>query len=181
MQWYLVKYRDFGFYLEGCNQYNRRIMTDYLGLFGDVWPVTGFDDYKGKYPKIVKCYKAIEKDMMYIELKPNSYIQVATDLALITEYCKLLEEVSSEKVVILSISNDLERISDGFDFGNPEGGYSIIASNILEDKALRATYLNENGLFRSVTLFKEFIKTIDKSKTESLDNYYLLSIKVINK
>lgn len=175
MEWYLVKYKDFSLYCEKQEE----LLINYFGLSGNIWPITGFDSYKNKFSEIIECYRSIEKGMEYLELDSESYIHVSTDLELICKYSTLLEKEFCKKPIVLSVSNDLERVCDGYDFGNPEGGYSIIASEILNNDILYKQYLNSNGLFDSFISFRKFMESINSDKVEELDEYYLLSIKIM--
>ena len=67
---------------------------------------------------------------------------------------------------------------DGYDFGNPEGGYSVIETEILsrQNYLLVGKYLNmQNGLFSSIDALNGFLDSANE--VEDLENYCAVGIR----
>jgi hypothetical protein len=150
------------------------IMQDYLGLGGDCYP--GTEAAGGNLcKKILDC-----RTYMNYE---GIVICVLADFVLAKEYFAHMEQKQPNPLII-SVSNIEKGDVDGYDFGNPEGGYSIIESEILarREKKLIDKYLNEKYLFKDIHLMRGFLASIKGSEgnveeMEDMDSYREVSVK----
>jgi len=184
-QWYIVKLNWQG------------IPNEYLGVDGDSWTNL---DYANNYISSVNIYvdgqtkadckmllKKIDDSREYIEIhNSENWIFAVTDYRLAKEYYSFLSELNLNPVFI-SITDDITiEDCDGYDFGNPEGGYSVITAVALgldsSRNEFRRKYLNEHFLFPSMNHLKEFVDLIkDREDVEYLDGgiYQPMAIKKV--
>jgi len=87
-------------------------------------------------------------------------------------------------LVEIQYAFDVLRIDvDGYDFGNPSGGYSVIETEILLKNSKRNidAYLNKFGLFNDLDSMYDFLSslkiTIQQGRCEELDNYIPVALK----
>jgi len=184
-QWYIVK----------LNWHS--IPNEYLGVDGDGWTNL---DYANNYIPSVNIYvdeqakadckmllKKINSSRQHIAIhNSKNWIFAVTDYCLAKEYCSFLSELELNPVFI-SVTDDTNAGDyDGYDFGNPEGGYSVITDVVLQLDSccneFREKYLNEHYLFPSMNRLEEFL-TLMKGRTdiEYLDGgtYQAVAIKKV--
>jgi len=145
----------------------------YAGLGGDCWP---------DIPPIKKAVlKKVEDNSEYVEISGTVH-HVVTDRRIAEEYFEFLHKLNL-KPLLFSVSDDLEAPdTDGYDYGHPAGGYSVIESAILtlNDEKLKNKYLNELMLFKSIGAMNDFLELIsDREDIETMDFYCAVSIKVL--
>lgn len=165
---------------------------EYLGLDGDYWPdiqhlkkVLLDNEIKSKSEILLK---EVKENLQYIKLGKmgcfnESWIYVITNLFISEKYFSFLDELNLSPILI-SVTDDLTIDCDGYDFGNPEGGFSIITDMPLaiDKEKTKLKYLNENFLFKNVNCLNEFLKLYKSfGEVEYLDGgmYYALAIKKI--
>jgi hypothetical protein len=148
------------------------IMQNYIGLGGDCYPDTDVE---------YNLYKKIQDRRIYVDYKGVA-IYVLTNFILAKEYFIRLKQ-NQLKTIIISISHIEKENVDGYDFGNPEGGYSIIESEILSKNRndLIKEYLNENYLFKDIESMKKFLDNVRNfdNDVEEMNSYREVSIKQI--
>lgn len=151
-----------------------QIPNEYLGLGGNIWPEANEIEDNNYLRKI-------QNNRTYIDFY-GSILYVVDDYSLAQEFTFILKE---KKLNPLFISvNDLNTNNDilGYDFGNPEGGYSIIETEIIikQRRELVKKFLNENFLFKSIALMDEFVEYLENTEdVEDLSNYSGVGIKQI--
>ena len=184
-QWYIVKLNWDG------------IPNEYLGLDGDSWTNL---DYANNYIPSANIYvdeqtkancklllKNIDSSREYLNVhNSENWIHVVTDYRLAKEYYLFLSKLKLNPVFI-SITDDITTGDyDGYDFGNPEGGYSVITAVALgldlSCNNFRKKYLNEHFLFPSMNHLKEFADLIkDHEDVECVESgtYQAVAIKKV--
>jgi hypothetical protein len=125
--------------------------AEYLGLDGNCWADSG-----------AEC-KLLPDNREYVIIN-GIYFFVVTDFESANEYFSFLRKLNLNPVFIsvTEVGVDGRDDCDGYDFGNPEGGYSIITDVVLapNNAELAEKYLNEHLLFRSVSCLNEFLDFI---------------------
>ena len=184
-QWYIVKLNWNG------------IPNEYLGVDGDSWTnldyannhIPSANIYVGEQAK-ADCkllLRKINNSREYLGLhNAETSIFAVTDYHLAKEYYSFLNELNLNPVFV-SVSDDVaSEDCDGYDFGDPEGGYSVITDVALglysSDNKLRRKYLNEHLLFPSMSRLKEFVDLVkDRDDAEYLDGgtYQAVAIKKV--
>jgi len=184
-QWYIVKLNW------------DSIPNGYLGLDGDIWTNL---DYANNYIPSANIYvdeqtkanckpllKNIDSSREYLDIhNSENSIFTVTDYYLAKEYYSFLSELKLNPIFI-SVTDDITTGDyDGYDFGNPEGGYSVIASVALgldlSCNEFREKYLNEHFLFPSMSHLKEFVDLIkERDDVECVDSgtYQAVAIKSV--
>jgi len=177
-KWYLVK-ENWSDTESITAKYGKR----YNGLGGDFWP--GGIEY-GKF--ILNEFEQIEKAKTYIEIKHNGFIRhecVTTNLELATAYLNS-SNVKEKKAILIQVQYAFDALRadvDGYDFGNPVGGYSVIETEIIakDSKEIIDMYLNEFCLFDSIELMRRFLSILEnavrRGECEELDSYVPVAIK----
>ena len=146
----------------------------YSGLGGDCWPDM---HSKGKV-----LLKKVEGGSVYIEISGATHL-VLTDCSIAEEYFLFLKKLNLNPF-LLSVADDLETAdTNGYDYGHPAGGYSVIESVILtsNDVELKKKYLNEHLLFKNTDAMNDFLDYISlRDDVETMDFYCAVSIKRIS-
>jgi hypothetical protein len=171
-KWYIVK----------CNwpQVDQAInassvVEKFSGLGGNIWPLDLIES-----SDVRKMQLSIDRGRCYLDIGESHQIYVITDYALSEKYYELAKEKFQAPLFLeLSIAGT-EAMVDGYDFGNPEGGFSIIETEILcrQNYSAMDKYLNKhNGLFNSINAMNDFLDGLDE--VEELDNYWTVGIRHI--
>lgn len=151
------------------------ISKDYLGLGGDIWPEMHIP-LDGKI-----LLKKLFTNREYTELSGITFL-VVTDHSIAEEYFLYQKQLESNPILI-SVTDDTDiKAVDGYDFGNPEGGYSVIESAILvqNNEVLKKEYLNKHLLFKDMDKLRKFLYLIKNAdNVEELDCYRPVAIKKI--
>jgi hypothetical protein len=174
-KWYIVKRN----WLETINNSHACLLKHYHGLGGDVWPVcnnTGCGCHD--------LYNEIEKEREHIEIRRGFCICVCVNLEKAKEYCFSLKKCSGIDAILLEVRLTSGSSDNFVDFGNPEGGFSIIETEIITKNNIPAarSYLGvENGLFINMAAACNFVSSLPKdSSVEELDDYDFFAIKEID-
>jgi hypothetical protein len=173
-KWFIAKYN----WQQTIEHSHACFLKNYDGLGGEIWPVC--NDSK------CECHSLrnkIEKKREYIEIQDSHFIFVCVDLALAKEYSHSLKNCHGEFPILLEIGLLDENPDERCDFGNPEGGFSIIETEILTkmDICSSKAYLDsESGLFTKGKAAYDFISRLNADEVEALDDYVFLSIKKID-
>jgi hypothetical protein len=184
-QWYIVKLNWDG------------IPDEYLGLCGDDWTNL---DYADNYIPGVNIHineqekadcglllKKINSSREYLDIhKSGFWIFAVTDYDLAKVYFSFLSGLNLNPIFII-VTDDLTADDcDGYDFGNPTGGYSVITAVALgldsRDNEIPRKYLNEHLLFPSMNHLNEFVNLVkDRDDVEYLDGgtYHAVAIKKV--
>ena len=153
MSWYLVKTNHWEDKL--VKKPDRFKTYSYYGLGGYVWPL---DEEKDE--TVIKIHKKLDDNKKYVELLAGWWGHFCTNWNDAQEYfyqaSRIFENVSF--LEIEEIEKELFRF-DGIDVGHPEGGYSIIESEILVPNQIEIAneYLNEFGLFKNVSACEDYV------------------------
>jgi hypothetical protein len=170
-KWYLVKV-NWNAIKEAENTLS---IGSYIGLGGNIWPTEGMSSEQSTEIKA-----KIDDARSYLDIDSNTSIYVVQSEAEALKYKKYASKIAKDVILIeVSIADDNSQ-GDGYDFGNPEGGYSIIESEILvkESHQAAARYLNkQNGLFKSLAALKEFLDQL--GETEDLSSYIPVCIRYL--
>lgn len=125
-----------------------RYVDDYLGVDGDSWPLMCLE---GSYAAL--NHSEYESNLKCIEIAPDQFIDVITDFDFAVKYSRACDELGI-KTIIVSVSTDLScGEGDGYDMAYPEGGYSLLANEVLakDNKKLIDKYVNTStGLFKTI-------------------------------
>ncbi|NRA18564.1 MAG: hypothetical protein HRU04_24010 [Oceanospirillaceae bacterium] len=170
--WYIVK-QNWSATKQLCEGH---IAGQFSGLGGDIWPIDSGD-----------AQSKIDSRREFVDIGEESEIYVVSDFIVAELYYKLAKDKNLEPLFLelsrVGESNDVH----GYDIGNPEGGYSIIESELLscdecdECDELVDKYLNKkNGLFKSISLLNEFVGTLDTDCVEELSGYSIVGIRVVS-
>ena len=176
--WYLVKKN-----WPNIETIAARYGKSYIGLGGDSWP--GGMEY-GKF--ILNEFDQIEKTRTYVEIKHNGLARheyVTTDKESAIAYLNA-PNVKEKNAILIQIQYAFDALRadvDGYDFGNPAGGYSVIETEIIlkDSRETIDTYLNEFCLFDSMDSMRGFLLSLKdaarRGECEELDNYVPVAIK----
>ncbi|MDR0417139.1 MAG: hypothetical protein LBH76_07500, partial [Propionibacteriaceae bacterium] len=108
-------------------------------------------------------------------------IYVCTDLDLIAQYASHLRQCRDDSPSILEIS-DTDN-GGGIDFGDPEGGYSIIETEIIIKRDLESAseFLDKStGLFRNMAAALRYVDSLpDDGTVENLSGYQYLHLREV--
>ncbi|MCL2309822.1 MAG: hypothetical protein FWC42_06035 [Proteobacteria bacterium] len=154
---------------------------EYVGLGGDVWP----HEWDGDN---LHLSSLLERMQAYTETEYNGatiHVHAPVELKLVMDYFNSPRVATKKPILIeIQLAHDGFNVgADGFDFGNPEGGYSIIETEIIlkDSKEAINTYLNKSGLFKSMALMRDFISSLEgaarRGECEDWDGYVPLAIK----
>ncbi|AHG22662.1 hypothetical protein Z042_04885 [Chania multitudinisentens RB-25] len=162
-KWYIVKSN----WEKTLNNLTALGLKEYYGLGGNLWPECSL-------------YNEIEKAREYIELDSGEFFYVVTDVFIAMKYCKELEALE-EGVILLELKEGVDTYCDGYDFGSPDGGYSVIESEIITklDTVYAKRFLNDYGLFYNLESLEAFLNTLDRNYVEDMYSYQPVSIKNI--
>jgi hypothetical protein len=167
-KWYLVK-ANWPIISSISSQHG----IEYIGIGGDIWPCGAEIDTSS-----TRIYKELENSRVYLMDEMVGTIYVHTDLEKVIRYfnCQLVQNANPILIEIQHAKNSMPSKVDGYDFGNPEGGYSVIETEIiLKNSAdIIRRYLNVFGLFKDLSALKEFVSSLRDS--EELDNYWPVSV-----
>jgi len=158
-KWFIVK----------CNWPS--INPKYLGLGGDSCLDIDIIGYE--------LYKEIQDSREYINFE-NTFIYALTNFSIVQEYASALVCKKLSPIVISVSSKYNKSDIEGFDYGDPIGGYSIIETEILaaNEKDFINEFLNENYLFKSIQKMDDFLSL--NLNRENIDSYRSVSINRIN-
>jgi len=176
--WYLVKEN-----WKNISDISMRYGIEYIGLGGDIWPhdrtcnnLAGSLYLSGQLEEI-KTDTEIEYNNMLF------HVHAPIELESVAKYFNSIKTKESILMEIQLALDEYDLSADGFDFGNPEGGYSIIETEIIlkGSKEIIDTYLNKFGLFKSIDLMHDFISGLEEKvlcgECEVLDGYVPVAIK----
>jgi hypothetical protein len=171
-KWYIVK--------SNWSQVDQLIhassgVEEFAGVGGNIWPLDTIDSGVAR-----KMQSRYDKGRCYLDIGESQCMHVITDCELAVEYYELVRGEGLNPLLLeLSIAGADETV-DGFDFGNPEGGFSIIETEILcrQNYSAINKYLNKhNGLFSSIEVMNDFLDSLDEG--EQLDCYRAVGIKYL--
>lgn len=167
--WYIVKRN----WTATKQLFAGHISGQFSGLGGDIWPIDS------------GCARSkIESRREYIDIGEESEIYVFSDFIAAEIYYKLAKDKKLEPLFLELSRAGASHDVHGYDFGNLEGGYSIIETELLpcdECDELVDKYLNKkSGLFKSISLLNEFVGTLDTDRVEELADYSIVGIRVIS-
>ena len=164
------------------------ISKNYLGLGGDYWPDIQYLSEHAFSSNIDaqlcgnSLLKKVEANSNYVDISGMTH-HVVADCSVAEEYYWFLNNLDLCPIFI-SVTDDLEtEDADGYDFGNPAGGYSVIESVILTlgNEELKVAYLNKHLLFDNMDIMNDFLRSMsDRDDVEELDCYCAVSIKQIS-
>ena len=151
------------------------IVKKFAGLGGNIWPLDTLDSNEAR-----EIQSSFDKGRCYLDVGESQYLYVVTDYTLSEVYYELARRKGLSPLLLeLSIAGEEEAV-DGFDFGNPEGGFSIIETEILcrQNYSAINKYLNKhNGLFSSIEVMNDFLDSLDEG--EQFDCYRAVGIKYL--
>lgn len=149
----------------------------YCGLGGDIWPLDEIDDSSAK-----TIHEALIKKRGFIDLANGYSFLACIDLELAKQYfyvansifpnCMLLGLEEPEKIVSVN----------GYDYGNPSGGYSIIESElIIEDSSPNdmIIYLNDDYLFSTCSILNKYMSMRNEEQCEDYRSYVAIGLQLI--
>lgn len=153
----------------------KTINKGYLGLGGDTWADIQIP-LQGKL-----LLKRILANRKYVEFSGLTFL-VVTDYSMAKEYYLYQKQLNLDPIMI-SATDDIDiHDVDGYDFGNPAGGYSVIESAILvqNNEMLKKEFLNEHFLFKDMDKLKDFLDLCKNAdNVEELTCYRAVAIKKI--
>lgn len=172
-KWYLVK-SNWPQTVEALTNTDVKI---FAGLGGDIWPLGSVESQDAKIAQ-----SKIEQSRSYTIINQSYEIFIVSCFTKAEQYYLL-----AKKKQLLPLFLELSIVSggngkgfDGYDFGDPEGGWSVIETEILTKRntVFANKYLNrEVGLFRSLDLMDEFLN--DCEEEENFTNYCSVGVKIL--
>jgi hypothetical protein len=170
--WYVVKYN-----WEETDQFCREHLNcEHIGLGGDIWP----QEFGVIRPACYLELKKVGESLRFYELDDGQYIQVCPDLQAAQALWEgLRRQQPANDPLLLELSTEELGQHQGYDFGSPEGGYSLIESEITAypQRTWALSYLNSHGLFADVEAIRAFIERLEEEGVEDLDSYKPISIR----
>jgi len=175
-RWYLVKEN-----WQNISAISMKHGMEYIGLGGDVRPHNwGVDN--------LDLHNLHDEMRNYTEIEYNGmtdYVYAATELDHVMRYFNSprIQERNPILIEVRFALNTPEAAVDGYDFGSPEGGYSVIETEIIlkDSKKVIDAYLNRFGLFRSIDLMLNFVSGLEdavrRGECEELDSMIPVAIK----
>ena len=170
MDWYIVGRN----YDEAANDDGIIHNYHYFGLGGEPWPL--------RYERNNKSASQIDYEWdhnrTYLQTLRSDYIYVCTSFDLACRYFDVSVKIF-HNTYLLQIAFHNGQISqyDGVDFGNPEGGYSIIETELLlpSNDLICKEFLNDKCLFPSVDKADQFIDLYlqDNPDVDFFDAYFV--------
>ena len=147
---------------------------EFLGLGGNVWPIDSDPDAPASTGGV---HEEMLSKREYLKLRDGREILVIADIEYARRYLKQAW-ARGIPAVLLGVSDRNEGSNqDGYDFGDPEGGYSLVESEMLvaERVALLEKYIDpRNGLFRNLDEMQQCLDEIPDG--EDLDSYCAVAI-----
>ena len=159
--WYLVKSNtrpwesSYGGFLQG----------EYLGLGGNMWPID-------------ELHEELLRKREYVRLHDGQEIFVITNIDHARQYFNQANRLGFAAVLLEVSDPSGTRNQDGYDFGDPEGGYSLVESELLvaDRKELLTKYIDRRtGLFRNLVEMQSCLDEMPDG--EDLNSYYPVAIR----
>jgi hypothetical protein len=169
----------------------------YKGIGDDVWPLMEYwplDSSKNegviqlekklKDERFIQVHKRLMANRKYIKCS-NGWNYCCCDFQIAKEYFLKASEIFDDLILL-----EVEKIKKellgyhGIDFGNPEGGYSVINSEIIgtdNEVILADKYLNHFGLFRCMEVCTNYLSQRKRNDPhcEDITSYIPVKVKIL--